>query len=171
MTQDKIKHSSVVKENDIRGEKIIFDILIKEKLAHVILIRDNNDYHINLDGEDLGYFTKNEDGKVDRFPQHKGAHLDDKAYFKPIEDRIIELEKSNPNGLIGKIQTPNEKEVISHGVTAKDGLDNTGTQGYDSLTDDAFTGSSQKPSEHLNETESRTGSSSADFHYAKEDKP
>lgn len=45
----------------------------------------------------------------------------------------------------------------------KDGLDNTGTQGYDSLSDDGYTGSSPKPAEHPNDHESHTGSSSEDF--------
>lgn len=43
----------------------------------------------------------------------------------------------------------------------RDGHDNTGTQGYDSLSDDAYTGSSGKDSN--TEHESRTGSSSEDF--------
>lgn len=55
------------------------------------------------------------------------------------------------------------KENTSNKVAPRDGFDNTGTQGYDSLTDDAFTGSSKKPAEHPNETESGTGSSSEDF--------
>ncbi|HWW40377.1 hypothetical protein [Pedobacter sp.] len=45
----------------------------------------------------------------------------------------------------------------------RDGLDNTGTQGYDSLSDDGYTGSSKKPDEHPDDHESHTGSSSADF--------
>jgi hypothetical protein len=44
---------------------------------------------------------------------------------------------------------------------AKDGLDNTGTQGYDSLSDDSFTGSSGK--ENDQDYQSHTGSSSSDF--------
>lgn len=48
-------------------------------------------------------------------------------------------------------------------VSPRDGLDNTGTQGYDSLTDDAFTGSSEKPKENPGDDESHTGSSSEDF--------
>lgn len=48
-------------------------------------------------------------------------------------------------------------------VSPRDGLDNTGTQGYDSLTDDAFTGSSDKPEENPRDDESHTGSSSEDF--------
>jgi hypothetical protein len=46
----------------------------------------------------------------------------------------------------------------------KDGLDNTGTQGYDSLSDDGYTGSSSKPAENPDDEESHTGSSSEDFH-------
>lgn len=48
-------------------------------------------------------------------------------------------------------------------VSPRDGLDNTGTQGYDSLTDDAFTGSSAKPEENPGDDQSHTGSSSEDF--------
>lgn len=54
-------------------------------------------------------------------------------------------------------------DIYSEPITPRDGLDNTGTQGYDSLTDDAFTGSSKKPNEHPNDNESGTGSSSKDF--------
>jgi hypothetical protein len=57
-----------------------------------------------------------------------------------------------------------KNEISPETVAPRDGLDNTGTQGYDSLTDDAFTGSSKKPQEHPIESESRTGSSSDDFH-------
>lgn len=51
----------------------------------------------------------------------------------------------------------------------RDGLDNTGTQGKDSLSDDAYTGSSKKPDEHPDDTESHTGSSSEDFSDLKDD--
>ncbi len=37
-----------------------------------------------------------------------------------------------------------EEKTTKH-IKPRDGYDNTGTQGYDSLTDDAFTGSSTKP--------------------------
>lgn len=48
-------------------------------------------------------------------------------------------------------------------VSPRDGLDNTGTQGYDSLSDDAFTGSSEKPEENPEDDQRGTGSSSEDF--------
>jgi hypothetical protein len=57
-----------------------------------------------------------------------------------------------------------KNEITPETVKPRDGLDNTGTQGKDSLTDDAFTGSSKKPNDHPNEEESGTGSSSKDFH-------
>lgn len=62
-------------------------------------------------------------------------------------------------------QGQDEKPPItpSTPVSPRDGLDNTGTQGYDSLTDDAFTGSSEKPQENLGDDQSHTGSSSEDF--------
>ncbi|RYG14457.1 MAG: hypothetical protein EOO07_16795 [Chitinophagaceae bacterium] len=54
-------------------------------------------------------------------------------------------------------------------VPPRDGLDNTGTQGYDSLSDDAFTGSSQKPAQNPGDDESHTGSTGDDFHDASEE--
>ncbi|WP_316840024.1 hypothetical protein [Pedobacter gandavensis] len=36
-------------------------------------------------------------------------------------------------------------------------------QGYDSLSDDAYTGTSDKPDKHPEDHESHTGSSSEDF--------
>lgn len=56
-----------------------------------------------------------------------------------------------------------KKETPTQNVAPRDGYDNTGTQGYDSLTDDAFTGSSNKPNQHVGENASGTGSASNDF--------
>lgn len=56
-----------------------------------------------------------------------------------------------------------KKITPSTPVSPRDGLDNTGTQGYDSLSDDAYVGSSEKPEEHPDDDESHTGSSSEDF--------
>jgi len=52
---------------------------------------------------------------------------------------------------------------LSHNdvVEAKDGLDNTGTQGKDSLSDDAYNSSDKNPT--VESAESHTGSSSEDF--------
>lgn len=94
MKEDKSNPApETIKESDIIGEQIIFDILIKDKLAHVIVIKDGYDYHINLDGEDLGHFSKDTEGKIERYPQPKGAHQDLESYFKPIEEKLEELNK------------------------------------------------------------------------------
>lgn len=61
------------------------------------------------------------------------------------------------------------KKQNTDSVKPRDGLDNTGTQGYDSLSDDAYTGNSTKPLEHPNDDESGTGSASTDFHDAKDE--
>lgn len=164
--ENKTENSIVINENEMRGDKLIFDILIKEKLAHVIVIRGGANYHINLDGEDLGFYTKKNDGAIERFPQPKGAHSDLEAYFKPIEQKVDELEGA---GVKWTKQIPAAPRVMQPNDAPKDGLDNTGTQGYDSLTDDGFTGSSGKPNEHPNEYQSRTGSSSNDFHEVEEE--
>jgi hypothetical protein len=94
MREDKkIETPIAIQESDIKGEKIIFDIPIKQKLAHVIVIKDSQYYHINLDGEDLGSFCKDNNGEIQRFEQPKGAHLDDDEYFKPIKEKLDELNK------------------------------------------------------------------------------
>lgn len=57
-----------------------------------------------------------------------------------------------------------KKEITpSTPVSPRDGFDNTGAQGYDSLSDDGYTGSSAKPKENPGDDESHTGSSSEDF--------
>ncbi|RZK82495.1 MAG: hypothetical protein EOO92_01530 [Pedobacter sp.] len=50
----------------------------------------------------------------------------------------------------------------------RDGLDNTGTQGADSLKDDGYVGSTEKKVDSVHED--GTGSSSEDFHDVEEDK-
>lgn len=60
-----------------------------------------------------------------------------------------------------------KKDISANEVTPRDGLDNTGTQGKDSLSDDAFTGSSDK--KEKGDGDSGTGSSSKDFHDASEE--
>ncbi|WP_113652614.1 hypothetical protein [Pedobacter namyangjuensis] len=56
-----------------------------------------------------------------------------------------------------------KKEISKDNVAPRDGYDNTGTQGKDSLSDDSFTGSSKKPAEQNGNSESGTGSSSKSF--------
>ena len=92
MENQKIE-APVIEGGDHRGEQIIFDIVIKGKLAHVIVIKEGPHYHINLNGEDLGRFKKEDDGKIRRFEQPKGAihHPDD--YFQAIEEKLKALNK------------------------------------------------------------------------------
>jgi hypothetical protein len=79
-------------ESDIKGEKIIFDILIKEKLAHVIVIKDDQRYHVNVNAEDLGYFIKQGD-EIQRFTQPRGAADDVEDYFQAVEEKLQALNK------------------------------------------------------------------------------
>lgn len=92
-TERNIQIPVTIKESTIEGEKIIFDMLIKKKLAHVIVVKEGQNYHINLDGEDLGRFSKADDGSIERFPQPKGANLYPDEYFKVIEAKLEELNK------------------------------------------------------------------------------
>lgn len=77
---------------ETEGEKIIFDLLINEKLAHAIVIKNGRNFHLNIDGEDVGRFEI-EYGNIKRFPQSKGANTNDKAYFGPVEAKLKELNK------------------------------------------------------------------------------
>ncbi|MDQ8005276.1 MAG: hypothetical protein REI64_10785 [Pedobacter sp.] len=77
------------------GEKIIVDVLINEKLAHVIVTKNRSQFHINLDGKDIGRFELNDEGKIKRFPQPSSAHIDHDVYFAPIEEKLKELNKLN----------------------------------------------------------------------------
>ena len=88
----KQKTPLTIKESGVSGEKIIFDIVIKQKLAHVIVMKDQVLYHVNLDGEDLGSFSR-ENGKITHYEQPKGANTDVEDYFKAIEAKLEELGK------------------------------------------------------------------------------
>ena len=77
-----------------------------------------------------------------------------------------EFERGNEGNVVtsfGKetIATKNAQGFDENNITAKDGLDNTGTQGKDSLSDDAY-GSVDKM-HTIESAESGTGSSSKDF--------
>jgi len=75
------------------GEKIIFDVLINEKLAHVIATQNGSSFHINLNGKDIGRVELDEHGKIKRFPQPSSANIDDDIYFDPIEEKLRALNK------------------------------------------------------------------------------
>lgn len=59
------------------------------------------------------------------------------------------------------IAEKNRKNFDENDITAKDGLDNTGTQGKDSLSDDAYNSVDENPT--VDSAASGTGSSSEDF--------
>ena len=86
-----MKTPAQTKASEIKGEKIIFDLSIKGNLRHVIVVKEADNFHINLDGEDLGYFHRLADGTTQRFTQPKGAETDVDAYFEAIENRLKEL--------------------------------------------------------------------------------
>jgi hypothetical protein len=91
--RNKIEIPLTIKESDIVGEKIIFDLVIKDKLSHVIVNQEGQHFHINLDGEDLGYFTNDGNGHISRFEQPKGAERGLADYFTPIEAKLREMNK------------------------------------------------------------------------------
>lgn len=82
-----------IKAQENEGERIIFDLLINEKLAHAIVIKNGRNFYLNLDGEDLGRFEVLDDGEIKRFPQPKGANTNDQTYFGPVEDKLKALNK------------------------------------------------------------------------------
>lgn len=82
---------ATIKSQELEGEKIIFDVLINQKLAHVIVRQIARNFHINIDGEDVGRFELAEGDKIERFPQPRGARTDDDVYFTPIEEKLKEM--------------------------------------------------------------------------------
>jgi hypothetical protein len=76
---------------ELEGEKIIFDVLINQKLAHVIVRKNLQNFHINIDGEDVGRFELTEADKIERFPQPRGARTDDDVYFAPVEEKLKDM--------------------------------------------------------------------------------
>ncbi|MES2448872.1 MAG: hypothetical protein V4546_16935 [Bacteroidota bacterium] len=78
---------------EMEGEKIIFDLLINQKLAHIIVRKNGINFHINIDGEDVGRFEIENHGKINRFPQPRGARTDDDVYFSPVEEKLKALGK------------------------------------------------------------------------------
>lgn len=101
---------------------------------------------------------------------NKKEHLG--GYVGPDEnsEEKSEVQKAYESGNEGNEVTSFGKETIarynaetSHSdkTKARDGFDNTGTQGADSLSDDAYNSPDQHPT--VKSAESHTGSSSEDF--------
>ena len=93
LPNNKINTPATVVSNNIVGEKIIFDILINEKLAHILIIKSQNRYHINVDGEDLGEVWKSTDGKNYHWENFKQTDHFYTKFFEPIEQKLDELHK------------------------------------------------------------------------------
>ena len=72
-----------------------------------------------------------------------------KAYEKGNDTNIVTAYGKEPS------------ELIEGNPLAKDGMDNSGTQGKDTLSDDAYNSPDKHPT--LESAESHTGSSSDDF--------
>ncbi|WP_316805722.1 hypothetical protein [Pedobacter agri] len=77
-----------------------------------------------------------------------------------------EYEKGNDGNVVTSFGQETVAEKNAHGfnegnIVAKDGLDNTGTQGKDSLSDDAYNSEDKNPT--VESAASGTGSSSKDF--------
>ena len=81
---------------------------------------------------------------------------------KPVEKS--EVQKQYEKGNEGNEVDTYGKEpdlMIKGNSKAKDGYDNSGTQGKDSLSDDAYNSNDKNPT--IQSAESHTGSSSSDF--------
>jgi hypothetical protein len=89
----KMNTPATVVSSDIVGEKIIFDILINEKLAHVLVVKGLDRYHINVDGEDLGEVWKSTDDKTYHWENFKQTDHFYTKFFEPIEQKLDELHK------------------------------------------------------------------------------
>jgi len=102
---------------------------------------------------------------------NKDEHLEGYVGSGDESSNKSDVQKEYEKGNDGNEVTSFGKEPVAestankfspnHMVEAKDGLDNTGTQGKDSLSDDAYNSSDKNPT--VESAESHTGSSSEDF--------
>ncbi|MGY3053931.1 hypothetical protein ACVWYG_002133 [Pedobacter sp. UYEF25] len=92
------------------------------------------------------------DGKEGSHVQASGLK---KASNKGNESKVVTSFGNEP------LKTKNQRGLNEDNISAKDGLDNTGTQGKDSLHDDAYP--HKDDLETKESAESNTGSSSKDF--------
>ncbi len=100
----------------------------------------------------------------------KEPHLEGYEGNEGLADEKTDVEKkyeegNNTNEVTSfgneSLKIKNSRDLTEETITAKDGFDNTGTQGKDSLHDDAYP--HQDAMESKQSAESETGSSSNDF--------
>lgn len=100
---------------------------------------------------------------------NKEEHIEGYVGSGENNEQKSEVQKQYEAGNDGNEVTSFGKETIEQAnadrlqqpITARDGLDNTGTQGKDSLSDDAYNSPDKDPT--IESAESHTGSSSKDF--------
>ena len=99
--------------------------------------------------------------------EHLEGYVGSDEKAKEKSDVQKQYEKGNDDGEVtsfGKetIAKANRlKKEIGTRISARDGFDNTGTQGKDSLSDDSYNSKDKNPT--VKSAESGTGSSSEDF--------
>lgn len=102
---------------------------------------------------------------------NKEEHIEGYVGSDEKESQKSAVQKKYEAGNEGNEVTSYGKETIAQAnsdkikgtITAKDGFDNTGTQGKDSLSDDAYNSADKHPT--IESAESHTGSSSKDFEH------
>jgi len=100
---------------------------------------------------------------------NKEEHLEGYAGPTGNSEEKSDVQKAYEAGNDGNEVTSFGRETIAqynadtlhHKPQARDGFDNTGTQGADSLSDDAYNSADKHPT--IKSAESHTGSSSEDF--------
>ena len=100
---------------------------------------------------------------------NKAEHIEGYIGDKDKQVEKTDVQKAYENGNNTNEVTSYGKEPIAEKnmkhkedkITARDGFDNTGTQGADSLSDDAYNSVDKHPS--VESASSHTGSSSEDF--------
>ncbi|MBC6111683.1 hypothetical protein ACFOG5_20215 [Pedobacter fastidiosus] len=100
---------------------------------------------------------------------NKEEHIEGYVGSDEKESQKSAVQKKYEAGNEGNEVTSYGKETLAHThktkdqIKIRDGFDNTGTQGKDSLSDDAYNSADKHPT--IESAESHTGSSSKDFEH------
>ncbi|UKT62895.1 hypothetical protein [Pedobacter mucosus] len=96
-----------------------------------------------------------------RKDEHSEGYVGSDQNSEGKSDVQKEFERGNEGNEVESFGKENSSQSIPGNTEARDGYDNTGTQGKDSLSDDPYNSSDKHPT--IESADSHTGSSSNDF--------
>jgi len=94
-------------------------------------------------------------------PYNKSEHLEGYVGKGQSDQKSDVQQEYEAGNNANEVKSYGHQDMIPGNPTARDGYDNSGTQGKDSLSDDTYHAKDKNPS--IKSAASRTGSSSDDF--------